>query len=254
VNEIEKSIYNVGIANQVGGKGIRYTARLVGHKDTRQPHCNNTCCEGQGTRLFGSLPEYVYSVAKDGLYVDLFAASTIQWRQAGQSLKLATATQFPFESQVRMTISVARPTQCKIRVRIPAWAAADTPVLINDRSVATGKPGTYAVLDRRWNDGDTISLRLPMAFTLARYEGSERSPSQERFALQYGPILMALRNTASSVQEPSLAIRPDELIQGLTPIPGKPLHFAVRGFSAHEYVPYWEIKDEAFSAYPVVAK
>ena len=33
VNEIEKSIYNVGIANQVGGKGIRYTARLVGHKD-----------------------------------------------------------------------------------------------------------------------------------------------------------------------------------------------------------------------------
>jgi DUF1680 family protein len=254
VSEMEKSIYNVGIANQVGGKGIRYTARLVGHKDTQQPNCNNTCCEGQGTRLLGSLPEYIYSVAQDGLYVDLFAASTIRWQQAGQSLALATASQFPFAPQVRMTLSVARPTRCKIRVRIPAWAAADAPVLVNDRCVATGKPGTYAVLDRRWNDGDAIAIDLRMAFRLTRYEGCERDPRQERFALEYGPILMALRNTANPQQEPSLAVRPDELIHDLAPIPGKPLHFAIRGVCGCQYVPYWEIEDEAFSAYPVISK
>jgi DUF1680 family protein len=256
VNEIEKSIYNVGVANQVGGKGIRYTARLVGHKDppTQHPYSTNTCCEGQGTRLFGSLPEYIYSIAKDGLYVDLFAASTIAWEQAGQRLKLTTATQFPFLPQVRMTLSLASPTQSNIRVRIPAWAATDTSVSVNGQPVATGKPGTYVTLDRRWQNDDTIELSLPMAFTLIRYEGADRDPRHERYALQYGPILMALHDSADVQREPTLAINPDGLIQTLTPIAGKPLHFAVRSAPPCEYLPYWEVKDEVFSAYPVIGK
>jgi DUF1680 family protein len=256
VNEIEKSIYNVGIANQVGGKGIRYTARLVGHKDpqSQHPHCVNTCCEGQGTRLFGSLPEYLYCVAKDGLYVDLFAASTIEWEQAGQRLKLTTATQFPFASQVRMTLSVARATPLKIRVRIPAWVAKDTPVSVNDQPLATGKPGTYVTLDRSWQDGDRIALTLPMGFTLTRYEGVDRDLRHERYALQYGPILMALRDSADAKLEPALAMPPDGLIPALAPIAAKPLHFAVRGAPSCEYLPYWEVGDEAFSAYPVIGK
>ena len=256
VNEIEKSIYNVGIANQVGGKGIRYTARLVGHKDPQlqHPHCVNTCCEGQGTRLFGSLPEYLYSVAQDGLYVDLFAASTIEWEQAGQRLKLTTATQFPFAPQVRMTLSIARATRTKIHVRIPAWAAADTPVSVNDQLQVAGKPGTYVTLDRSWLNGDTIALTLPMSFTLTRYEGVDRDPGHERYALQYGPILMALHGPADAQAEPSLAIEPEGLIQALAPVAGKPLHFAVRGAASCEYLPYWEVGDEAFSAFPVVEK
>ena len=27
------------------------------------PNNVNTCCEGQGTRMFGSLPEYIYSLS-----------------------------------------------------------------------------------------------------------------------------------------------------------------------------------------------
>jgi len=46
----------------------------------------NTCCEGQGTRIFGSLPEYIYSISNtmggagmpDGFYVNLFASSTLE--------------------------------------------------------------------------------------------------------------------------------------------------------------------------------
>ena len=31
-----------------------------------RPQNVNTCCEGQGTRAFGSLPEYIYSLAAGG--------------------------------------------------------------------------------------------------------------------------------------------------------------------------------------------
>ena len=86
VAEIEKSIYNVLIANQVGAKGIRYHAVLVDHKDSdsSQNICMSTCCEGQGTRMIGALPEFIYSVAGDGVYVDLFAPSTIKYFNRGQ--------------------------------------------------------------------------------------------------------------------------------------------------------------------------
>jgi len=52
--EIEKSIYNIGMANQDGGAGLRYHTILEGKKE-KSTH-ENTCCEGQGTRLLGSLP------------------------------------------------------------------------------------------------------------------------------------------------------------------------------------------------------
>lgn len=42
---------------------------LVGHKNRGENH--NTCCEGQGTRWFGALPEFIYSIADDGVYVNL---------------------------------------------------------------------------------------------------------------------------------------------------------------------------------------
>ena len=48
VNEIEKCIYNVGIANQKGVDGIRYFNRLVGQKDkVHGPYVQkmNSCCE-----------------------------------------------------------------------------------------------------------------------------------------------------------------------------------------------------------------
>src|SRR5207249_2382853 len=81
------------LANQAGSKGFRYHANLVGKKDPVDS--KNTCCEGQGTRLIGSLPEYLYSVAPDGLYVDMFSPATIEWKQEGRSLQARMTTDFP---------------------------------------------------------------------------------------------------------------------------------------------------------------
>jgi len=53
------------------------------------------------------------------------------------------------------------------------------------------KPGTYVTLDRVWKSGDTVTFSLPMDFHLTRYVGMEPSFGQERFALEYGPILLA---------------------------------------------------------------
>jgi DUF1680 family protein len=253
VNEIEKSIYNVGLANQVRSKGIIYHADLVGRKNfDRTGIAINTCCEGQGTRLYSSLPEYIYSIAADGLYVNLFEASTITWQQAGQSPQLKMLTRFPFKPDVQLRLSLAQPMRSKIRVRIPTWAAAEMPILVNGTPAATGKPGSYQTLDRTWSDGDTISFVLPVNFRLTQYLGLERVPGQERYALEYGPILLALVGPMDEKEGTRIASRPEDLVKQLKPKVGQPLHFSIDGDAEHEYMPYWEVTDQVFTCYPII--
>jgi DUF1680 family protein len=253
VNEIEKSIYNVGLANQVGARGIVYHADLEGRKNADHRGISiNTCCEGQGTRLLGSLPQYMYSIAQDGLYVNLFEASTITWQQAGQSVELKMLTQFPFKPDVKLRLSLAQPMRSKIRVRVPAWAAAEMPILVNGTRAATGKPGSYQTLDRTWANGDTISFVLPMAFRATQYLGVERVPGQERYALEYGPTLLALVGPMDEKQGTRITSRPEDLVKRLKPKAGEPLHFSIEGDATHEYMPYWQVAEQVFTCYPKV--
>ncbi|MGD0124589.1 MAG: beta-L-arabinofuranosidase domain-containing protein [Terriglobia bacterium] len=253
VTEIEKSIYNVALANQVGTKGIMYHAKLVGPKDDSVGISINTCCEGQGTRMLGSLAEYIYSIAPDGLYVDLFEPSSITWPAGGHTLELKTTTRFPFQPDVELRLAAAQPSPAKIRLRVPSWAAGEMPIEINGSLAATGKPGTYVTLDRTWSDGDTVTFRLPMEFKLTRYRGVDQIAGHERVALEYGPILLAIMGSSEARLAVRNGERPEDFVEQLKPKNGQPLHFALDGDAAHEYIPYWEVPYKAaFTCYPVV--
>lgn len=158
VSEIEKTIYNVGVAGQIGTELIRYRALL--HDKKERLTWKVTCCEIQGTRLLGSLPEYLYSIAPDGLYVDMYSDSEITWDHNGTEVTLSTSTAFPENNGVEISISTPSPVTCNLRLRIPSWAACDVEITINGSSAATGKPGTYCAIERKWNDGDIVSFRL----------------------------------------------------------------------------------------------
>ena len=260
VTEIEKSIYNVGIANQFNGKGLFYHARLVGKKGDRfVGYCTNSCCEGQGTRLIGSIPEHLYSVVTagphPGLYVNMFAPSTIRWAQKDdrpdQELKLSMKTTFPYESSVELTYELPSPRRSVMRLRTPSWAVSDMAIRINGVLAATGKPGGYVALDRTWKSGDTVSFTLPAGFRLTRYTGMDQIEGRERYALEYGPILLAVVGT-DDVQLRRSGSSAQGFTSQLNAISGQPLHFAIDGNPDHIYMPYYAIKEETFTCFPVI--
>ncbi len=251
VAEIEKSIYNNLIANQVGDKGIRYHSVLVDHKDvnSRQPFAMSTCCEGQGTRMIGALPEFIYSVADDGVYVDLFAPSTITHRTNNGTITLKMVTQFPYDNKVELTVNTDNPNEAKIRIRIPSWAAKKMAIKVNGKTIINGNSGTYITLSRQWKNGDVISFKLPATFRTTQYEGEEKEYIG-RFALEYGPILMAYVNTKGEKENLTLKSDRDKLLKNMKPVPGKPLHFSVAGITGFEFMPYFEVQDEPFTCFP----
>jgi uncharacterized protein len=253
VAEIEKSIYNNLIANQAGENGIRYHSVLVDRKDpdSKQRHAMSTCCEGQGTRMMGALPEFIYSVAEDGLYVDLFAPSSIKFSAAGSDLSVKMLTGFPYENQVKLVVSASAPVKCVIRVRVPGWAARPMSVSVNGKSSGSGKPGSYIALSKTWKDKDEISFTLPVSLKMTKYTGEEEDPLFERYAIEYGPLLMAYVSLKGQSDNIMLPVSPARLIKSLKPVPGKPLHFTVNDNRDFEYVPYFEVQDESFSCYPL---
>src|SRR5262249_1287698 len=143
--EIERTLYNVALANQDASGNIRYHTNLLGTKDSAK--AIGTCCEVTNTALLARLPEFLYSIASDGIYVNLYSPSTITWTQAGSKATLKTSTQFPEDTNVFLKLSLSNPVQQKIRLRIPSWASNNVAVLVNGRHAADGTPGTYVILD-----------------------------------------------------------------------------------------------------------
>jgi uncharacterized protein len=248
--EIEKSIYNVGIANQDGMNGLRYHTIMEGRKE-KATH-KNTCCEGQGTRLLGSLPEHIYSVASDGLYVNLFEPSTIRWKQSGQPMELAMLTRFPYETAVRCTVRTDAPTEANLRVRIPSWAAKEMKISVNGKPIGAGRPGTYFSLNRRWMNGDTFEFVLPAVVRATTYKGADQIEGKTGYAFEYGPILLAAVGLGDAGTSVDAGMSAEQIASRVEPIEEKPLHFQIRGNPGLEFMPYWQISDEEFTCYPTM--
>lgn len=248
VGEIEKSIYNVAIANQDGTYGLRYHTHLEGTKEKSTRI--NSCCEGQGTRLLGSLPEHIYSLADDGIYLNLFEPSTINWENKSGSFKLTQKTKFPADLSVVCSLEMGSSTQATIRVRIPAWASQDMELVVNGQSAGRGKPGTYLPLSRLWSNGDTIAFTLPASFRASKYLGADQISGATRFSLEYGPLLYAVTGKSKIVFDQFSGSQ--DLIASLEPVEGQPLHYRIRGNAELAVMPYWQVDKEEFTCFPAI--
>jgi DUF1680 family protein len=271
VGEIETRVFNEGPAHQgANGTGIRYFSNLNNVKEN--PGAIGTCCEGQGTRLYGSLNSYIYSLPSpssglpDGVFVDLYAPSSIAFvtTKGGVPVNVTTSTAWPYGTSVSVTVtapSSSSPVPLDLALRIPAWVSAPSvPVSVNGQpAAATGTPGTYLHVPVAASSSSpaTVAFSLDMGFTPHFYTGDTQIPGFRRYAYSYGPILLAALGpwnsaiNALSVNMTAAGLDPSAPGEWMAPAPdGNPLHFVVKGVPGVSFVPYGEINTEQFSVYP----
>ncbi|MDR2862447.1 MAG: glycoside hydrolase family 127 protein [Puniceicoccales bacterium] len=250
VSEIEKSIYNVILANQQSDGKNRYHAVMEGKKD-RWGEAQNSCCEGQGTRAYGSLPEYAFSIAKDGLYVNLYEAATFTGKIAGKQLALDLQSGFPRSPEVALKLSLPEgPNKIKLRVRVPSWALAPMALTLDGKTLATGTPGSYVTLDREWKNGDTVKFVLPLGLRATKYRGIDEIAGKERYALEYGPLLLGCSDGKKVPAEIQLS-GASSLVESVDKTPDANFIFHVKD-SAVIFKPYFLIGGERFTTFPIV--
>ena len=79
----------------------------------------------------------------------------------GCLLTMTEDTDYPFGESIRISMAVSQPSRFPVHLRVPAWA--DDPTLkVNGADQPKPAPGTFARLEKEWQDHDQIELHLPM--------------------------------------------------------------------------------------------
>ena len=247
ISEIEASLYNIAAADQDGTKGIRYHAWLDQNKEKGK---KVTCCCGVGTKLYGSMPEYLYSIADDGIYVNIYSPSQFDWENRGETINFEVKTAMPYDQRVEINISMTQKRSFKLRLRIPRWVASEVEIRINGSEKYSGTPGSFCEMDRLWENGDTIEFKLPMILKISKYEGAEQVNGFNRYCFEYGPVLLAVKGDMDYHRYIGIEEDIEQYKEWLVPAE-KPLTFKIRSKPGHEVVPYFEINNEIFTCFPI---
>lgn len=148
-----------------------------------------TCCNGTALESSTKLQNTIYfrSADNSALYVNLFIASTLDWKAKGVTIQQITG--FPKEDITRLKITGKGNFDLKIRV--PQWATNGYFVTVNGKEEKVNAvPGSYLTLSRKWKSGDVVEIKMPFQFHLDPVMDQQNIAS-----LFYGPILLAAQET-----------------------------------------------------------
>jgi len=195
---MERALYN-GINSGMSLSGTLYCYRnpleSSGEK-IRNEWYDTTCCPPNLERVLASLPGYIYSTSPQGVYVNLFHSSTLDWQlENGTGIRIAQETEYPWKGALDLTVDPARAAEFSLFVRIPGWANGATVTVEAPAPFAARqdllKPGEYFEMHRRWEPGDKVHIDFAMRPRLVRANPLVREDAG-RVALERGPLVYCL--------------------------------------------------------------
>jgi len=145
------------------------------------------CCSGTFPQLAADYHISTYFRSADGVYVNLFSPSRVQWNDGGARFGLTQKTKYPFDNKIQIEVSGSQSKDYTLYVRIPGWATPDPVLSVNGARVAdAAQPGTFAAIRRTWKDGDRVELELPMPLRLETIDANH----PKLVALMQGPLVL----------------------------------------------------------------
>jgi DUF1680 family protein len=237
---IERLVYNcigASIPMSADGRVFYYASYSLDGAAKRLYDSGWACCAGTRPIAIADYHDLIYFRDQDNLYVNLFVPSTVKWDCRGEPVTVQQSTRFPEGERVLFRVSVDRPAEFGLKIRVPGWLASPMRFLVNAKSVkALEDDRHWATLERKWHDGDTVSLTLPMRFRLSPFDVDSGYPA----AVMYGPVVMAFR---SPDRNPSAQVDFDDLEGCLVPSAGEALTFHLAGDSWALVKPFYAFRE-----------
>lgn len=195
----ERALYNHILGQQEPESGmVCYFLPLLNgaHKVYSTKENSFWCCVGSGFENHAKYGEAIYYHNSQGIYVNLFIPSEVNWKEKGLVLRQETA--FPSEEMTSITVCTEKPVQTTIYLRYPSWSSKVV-VRVNGKKVSVKhKPGSYIVLTRQWQHGDKIEATYPMQIHL------ETTPDNpQKGALLFGPLVLAGERGTEGMKVPA---------------------------------------------------
>ncbi len=186
----ERTLFNHILSTQHpehGGYVYFTPARPRHYRVYSAPNEAMWCCVGSGMENHGKYNQFIYTHNEDSLFLNLFIASELNWREKG--IRIRQETKFPDEEQTNLIITQGK-ADIVLMVRYPSWVRpGELRIFVNNRPVKINSgPSSYVAIARTWKKGDRIRISLPM------HNYTEPLPNvPEYVAFMRGPILLAAK-------------------------------------------------------------
>lgn len=258
---------------QHGGYVYFTSARPRHYRNYSAPNEAMWCCVGTGMEDHGKYGQFVWTHDKgvkaedDALYVNLFVASELNWKDRKMVIRQQTA--FPYAETSVVEVAKGKGTFI-LKVRKPSWCENFTVKGVGFDAASYEENG-FVCMKRKWKKGDQVKISMPMH---AYIKPMINVP--QYVAIMYGPILLGMKTGTEDMRSliaddsrfgqyaggkklplnkaPILLPKHlNDIAKDLKPISGKPLHFklgtrmenAIEG----ELQPFFEIHDSRYMMY-----
>ncbi|RZQ60960.1 beta-L-arabinofuranosidase domain-containing protein [Amycolatopsis suaedae] len=168
------------------------------------------CCPhnyGMGWPYFTE--ELWLATCDGGLAASMYSPSEVRAVVGeGTEVVITEDTEYPFDEQVRLTVTTPKPVAFPLYLRIPHWARGAT-VQAPGAAPVPAAAGQWSTVDRTWHSGDVLTLRLPMRITTRRWHDNHDSVSVDRGPLTYSlEIGERVERFGGTPEWPALAVYP----------------------------------------------
>lgn len=268
----EKAMFNHILSSEHPHGGFVYftPVRPRHYRVYSEPQESFWCCVGTGLENHTKYGELIYAHDQKDLFVNLYVPSVLNWKEAG--LNLTQTGDLSKGDKVSLKLKLKKSSVFTIRFRCPEWTnTTEFSIRVNGNPTTYSTVNQYAILNRKWKEGDIIELHLPMHLS------AEYMPDGSKWAaFLYGPwILGAETDTTGLVGLEAGGGRMGHVANGPTyPIDqapffivdkldpnalfksiGSDLHFSVSGpISPDKYKnlilkPFYQIHDARYMVY-----
>lgn len=258
---------------QHGGYVYFTSARPRHYRNYSAPNEAMWCCVGTGMEDHGKYGQFVWTHDKgvkaedDALYVNLFVASELNWKDRKMVIRQQTA--FPYAESSVVEVAKGKGTFI-LKVRKPSWCENFTVKGVGFDADSYEENG-FVCMKRKWKKGDQVKISMPMH---AYIKPMINVP--QYVAIMYGPILLGMKTGTEDMRSliaddsrfgqyaggKKLALDEapillpkhlDDIAKNLKPVPGKPLHFKLATHMENtidgELQPFFEIHDSRYMMY-----
>jgi len=219
----EWQFYNAAAVG-LGQDGISYAYNNPLYSDsglTRQQWFKCPCCPSNVSRTWADLGKYVYSFAKNDVWVHQYVGNQVTGENGrtlsnDQRLGIRLEAGLPWDGKVKLTLDPEEPSEFTVYCRVPSWTNGlsgwvngesqeiELPPMGTHALTASGydpRESWYLPIQRTWNPGDVLEIEFEMAINV-RATHPKVKATQGQVAVTLGPLVYCLE----SVDNPDVNI------------------------------------------------
>ncbi len=147
------------------------------------------CCQHNVAHGWPYYAEELWLATADkGLCASLYAASEVTAEVGDDTkVKIVEETDYPFSDMIVLRLSAPKPVAFPLYLRIPGWCAKPAVAINGEAMALDARPLSYAIVERTWKDGDTVTVRFPMEVAVTKWAKNKDSVS-----VAFGPLSYSL--------------------------------------------------------------